>query len=58
MKYGYPCPPAMVDSALRYIEVAESVGYQDLIVSLKGDPHVRAWRVVNGHFEEEDLELE
>ncbi len=29
-----------------------------LIVSLKGDPHVRAWRVVNGHFEEENLELE
>src|SRR5262249_57910989 len=24
MKYGYPCPPAMVDSALRYIEIAES----------------------------------
>lgn len=35
MKYGYPCPPAMVDSALRYIEVAESVGYHDIIVSLK-----------------------
>jgi (E)-4-hydroxy-3-methylbut-2-enyl-diphosphate synthase len=35
MKYGYPCPPAMVDSAIRYIEVAESVGYHDLIVSLK-----------------------
>jgi (E)-4-hydroxy-3-methylbut-2-enyl-diphosphate synthase len=35
MKYGFPCPPAMVDSALRYIEVAESVGFHDLIVSLK-----------------------
>ncbi|HMP17476.1 MAG TPA: flavodoxin-dependent (E)-4-hydroxy-3-methylbut-2-enyl-diphosphate synthase, partial [Gemmatales bacterium] len=35
MKYGYPCPPAMVDSAIRYIEVAESVGYHDIIVSLK-----------------------
>src|SRR5262249_5108642 len=23
MKYGFPCPPAMVDSALRYIEIAE-----------------------------------
>ncbi|MBY0231413.1 MAG: flavodoxin-dependent (E)-4-hydroxy-3-methylbut-2-enyl-diphosphate synthase, partial [Gemmataceae bacterium] len=22
MKYGFPCPPAMVDSALRYIEIA------------------------------------
>src|SRR3954453_10446426 len=35
MKYGHPCPPAMVDSAIRYIEIAESVGYHDLIVSLK-----------------------
>src|SRR5262245_9186754 len=35
MKYGYPCPPAMVDSALRYIEIAESEGYHDIIVSLK-----------------------
>lgn len=35
MKYGFPCPPAMVDSAIRYIEIAESVGYHDLIVSLK-----------------------
>src|SRR5205807_7401371 len=35
MKYGFPCPPAMVDSALRYIEIAESEGYRDMIVSLK-----------------------
>src|SRR5580765_6493525 len=35
MKYGYPCPPAMVDSALRYIEIAESEGYHGIIVSLK-----------------------
>jgi (E)-4-hydroxy-3-methylbut-2-enyl-diphosphate synthase len=35
MKYGYPCPPAMVDSAVRYIEIAESEGYRDIIVSLK-----------------------
>src|SRR6185369_4140765 len=35
MKYGFPCPPAMVDSAVRYIEIAESEGYHDLIVSLK-----------------------
>src|SRR5437763_495182 len=35
MKYGFPCPPAMVDSALRYIEIAESEGYRDIIVSLK-----------------------
>src|SRR5262249_26038169 len=35
MKYGYPCPPAMVDSALRYIEIAEAEGHRDIIVSLK-----------------------
>ncbi len=34
-KHGYPCPAAMVESALRYIEIAESEGYHDLIVSLK-----------------------
>jgi (E)-4-hydroxy-3-methylbut-2-enyl-diphosphate synthase len=34
-KYGFPCPPAMVESAIRYVEIAESEGYHDLIVSLK-----------------------
>src|SRR3954468_16357819 len=34
-KYGFPCPPAIVESALRHIEVAESEGYRDIIVSLK-----------------------
>ena len=34
-KHGFPCPPAMVESALRWIEIAESEGYRDLIVSLK-----------------------
>src|SRR5205809_466799 len=29
-KHGFPCPPAMVESALRYIEIAESEGYHDL----------------------------
>jgi (E)-4-hydroxy-3-methylbut-2-enyl-diphosphate synthase len=34
-KYGYPCPEAMVESALRSIETAESLGYREIIVSLK-----------------------
>jgi len=42
MKYGFPCPPAMVDSALRYIEIAESEGYHDLIVSLKSSDIITA----------------
>src|SRR5438067_7464760 len=42
MKYGFPCPPAMVDSALRYIEIAESEGYHDMIVSLKSSDVIMA----------------
>src|SRR5213595_3459929 len=41
-KHGFPCPPAMVESALSYIEIAESEGYRDLIVSLKSSDIVTA----------------
>jgi (E)-4-hydroxy-3-methylbut-2-enyl-diphosphate synthase len=41
-KHGFPCPPAMVESALRYIDIAESEGYHDLIVSLKSSDIVTA----------------
>ncbi len=34
-KYGFPCPEAMVESALRSIEIAESLGYHDMIISMK-----------------------
>ena len=34
-KYGFPCPEALVESALRYIEMAEKLGYTKMIVSLK-----------------------
>ena len=34
-KYGFPCPEAMVESALRHIETAEKLGYHEMIVSLK-----------------------
>ena len=34
-KYGNPCPEALVESALRAIEIAESLGYREMIVSLK-----------------------
>src|SRR5262249_19123967 len=36
------CPPAMVESALRYIEIAESEGYHDMIVSLKSSDVITA----------------
>ena len=42
MKYGFPCPPAMVDSAIRYIEIAESEGFHDMIVSLKSSDVITA----------------
>src|SRR5437016_6635077 len=42
MKHGFPCPPAMVESALRYIEIAESEGYHDMIVSLKSSDVITA----------------
>ncbi len=35
VKYGFPCPEAMVESALRHIETAEKLGYHDMIISLK-----------------------
>ena len=34
-KYGFPCPEALVESALRYIEMAEALGYKLMIISLK-----------------------
>src|ERR1700746_2757155 len=42
MKYGFPCPPAMVDSALRYIEIAEAEGYHEMLVSLKSSDVITA----------------
>jgi (E)-4-hydroxy-3-methylbut-2-enyl-diphosphate synthase len=45
-KHGYPCPAAMVESALRYIEIAESEGYHDIIVSLKSSDVITAVEAV------------
>ncbi|MFO0799368.1 MAG: flavodoxin-dependent (E)-4-hydroxy-3-methylbut-2-enyl-diphosphate synthase [Gemmataceae bacterium] len=50
-KYGFPCPPAIVESALRYIEMAESEGYHDIVVSLKSSDvlvAVEAYRLYAG----------
>jgi (E)-4-hydroxy-3-methylbut-2-enyl-diphosphate synthase len=41
-KHGFPCPPAMVESAIRYIEIAESESYHNLVVSLKSSDVVTA----------------
>jgi (E)-4-hydroxy-3-methylbut-2-enyl-diphosphate synthase len=34
-KYGFPCPEALVESALRHIETAEKLGYREIIISVK-----------------------
>ena len=34
-KYGYPTSPAMVESALRHCEFLDSLGFHDIIVSIK-----------------------
>lgn len=34
-KYGFPCPEALVESALRHIETAERLGHDQIIVSVK-----------------------
>ncbi|MBN9522922.1 flavodoxin-dependent (E)-4-hydroxy-3-methylbut-2-enyl-diphosphate synthase [bacterium] len=50
-KYGFPCPPAIVESALRYIEMAEAEGYHDIVVSLKSSDvlvAVEAYRLYAG----------
>src|SRR5438067_4901798 len=41
-KHGFPCPPAMVESAHRYLEIAESEDYHDIIVSLKSSDIITA----------------
>ena len=40
-KYGFPCPEAMVESALRYIEMAERLGLQADDHQPEGQPRAR-----------------
>ncbi|MDW8225811.1 MAG: flavodoxin/ferredoxin-dependent (E)-4-hydroxy-3-methylbut-2-enyl-diphosphate synthase, partial [Bacteroidota bacterium] len=34
-KYGYPTPEAMVESALRHVEIAQDFGFDDIVISVK-----------------------
>ena len=46
-KFGFPCSEALVESALRHIEVCEREGYRNFIVSLKSSNvpmTIRAYR--------------
>ncbi len=47
-----PAEPSQTD-----INLASYPHWLYLIVSLEGDPHVRAWRILDGRVEEEALEI-
>ncbi|MEL6614793.1 MAG: flavodoxin-dependent (E)-4-hydroxy-3-methylbut-2-enyl-diphosphate synthase [Bacteroidota bacterium] len=34
-KYGFPRPEALVESAMRHVEVCDSVGFEDIVISVK-----------------------
>ncbi len=34
-KYGYPTPEALVESALRHVEIAQDFGFDDIVISVK-----------------------
>lgn len=47
-KYGYPCAEALVESALRHVEICDEVGYDQFCVSLKSSSvpmTVKAYRL-------------
>ena len=46
-KYGFPCPEAMVESALRYIEMAERLGYHADDRQPEGQPRADGRRVLH-----------
>jgi proteasome lid subunit RPN8/RPN11 len=47
-----PAEPSQTD-----INLATYPHWTYLIVSLAGDPQVRAWRIADGHVDEEEIEL-
>jgi [CysO sulfur-carrier protein]-S-L-cysteine hydrolase len=47
-----PAEPSQTD-----INLAQYPGWLQLIVSLDGEPHVRAWRIADGRVEEEDVDV-
>ena len=48
-KYGYPKPEAMLESAMRHVEICEKHGFQDIVISVKhSDPYkmIQSYRLV------------
>ena len=34
-KYGYPCPEALFESAMRHVEICHAHGFEDIVISVK-----------------------
>ena len=48
-KYGYPKPEAMLESAMRHVEICEKHGFEDIVISVKhSDPFkmIQSYRLV------------
>ena len=54
--HSHPRSPAEPSEQDR--NLAQYPHWTYLIISLAGDPHVRAWKIVDGQVEEEPLEVE
>ena len=48
-KHGYPKPEAMLESAMRHVEICEKHGFEDIVISVKhSDPYkmIQSYRLV------------
>ncbi len=48
-KHGYPKPEAMLESAMRHVEICETHGFEDVVISVKhSDPYkmIQSYRLV------------
>ncbi|MFB6354918.1 MAG: flavodoxin-dependent (E)-4-hydroxy-3-methylbut-2-enyl-diphosphate synthase, partial [bacterium] len=56
-KYDYPCAEALCESALDYCEFVESLGFEDIIVSLKSSTPATAYKAYRLFSEQSDIPL-
>jgi (E)-4-hydroxy-3-methylbut-2-enyl-diphosphate synthase len=56
-KYDYPCADALVESALEYCDFVESLGFHDIIVSMKSSTPATAYKAYRQFSEQSDIPL-
>jgi len=56
-KYDYPCAEALVESALEYCNFVESLGFKDIIVSMKSSTPATAYKAYRLFSEQSDIPL-